>query len=238
MELIGLHGFRQDGRHCDELRKINCKLGVLPQADGSAVFEVGNTKVMAAVYGPHEPSSVLRHKVPHDRALLNCVFSMATFSTTERKKRPTGDKRSQSFSINLKQAFDSVVLTHLYPRSQIDLYVQVTQSDGANYAACINAATLAFIDACIPMKDYVSACTASIVDEKGVLDVSYLEESQGCPVLTLALLPRSEEIVVTDMNARLHLDHLPNMLDFAMKGCKDIFSVMESATRAHVNSKS
>ena len=109
MELIGLHGFRQDGRHCDELRKINCKLGVLPQADGSAVFEVGNTKVMAAVYGPHEPSSVLRHKVPDDRALLNCVFSMATFSTTERKKRPTGDKRSQSFSINLKQAFDSVV---------------------------------------------------------------------------------------------------------------------------------
>ena len=229
-----MQGFRQDGRRCDELRRIDCKLGVLPQADGSAVFEIGNTKVLAAVYGPHEVSATQKHKMTHDKALLNCVFSMATFSTTERKKRPTGDKRSQSFSINLKQTFDSVLLTNLYPRSQIDLYVQVTQSDGANYAACLNAATLAFIHACIPMKEYVVACTASIVDEQGVLDVSYLEESQGCPVLTLGVLPRSKQIVVTDMNARLHLDHLPKMMDFAMKGCEDIFTVMERTTRDHV----
>ena len=237
MELLGFQGFRQDGRLPDELRKITCELGVLPQADGSALFEQGNTKVLAAVYGPHEPSPAIKHKVPFDKALLNCVFSMATFSTAERKKRPTGDRRSQSYSISLKQAFESSVLSNLYPKSQIDLYVQVTQSDGGNYAACVNAGTLAFIDACIPMKDYVTACTASIVDEQGILDVSFLEESQGCPILTLGTLPRSEQIVITDMNAKLHLDHLPKMLDFAMQGCRDIFNVMEEATRLHVASK-
>jgi len=37
-----------------ELRRIRCSLGVFAQADGSAYLEQGNTKVLAAVYGPHE----------------------------------------------------------------------------------------------------------------------------------------------------------------------------------------
>ena len=37
------------------------------------------------------------------------------------------------------------------------------KADGGNYCACVNAATLALIDAGIPLVDYVSACTASLV---------------------------------------------------------------------------
>ena len=38
------------------------------------------------------------------------------------------------------------------------------KADGGNYCACVNAATLALIDAGIPLIDYVSACTASLVN--------------------------------------------------------------------------
>ena len=62
----------------------------------------GNTKVLAAVYGPHESRSG-KAKSVHDRAILNCQFSMATFSTGERKKRPHGDRKSLHISMNLKQ---------------------------------------------------------------------------------------------------------------------------------------
>lgn len=47
-------GLRLDGRRPDEIRKLCSKLGVFSQADGSAYLEQGNTKVLAAVYGPHE----------------------------------------------------------------------------------------------------------------------------------------------------------------------------------------
>lgn len=50
-QLIGL---RIDGRKPNELRKIQCEIGVFAQADGSAVLSQGNTKVIATVYGPHE----------------------------------------------------------------------------------------------------------------------------------------------------------------------------------------
>ncbi|XP_014749687.1 PREDICTED: exosome complex component RRP41 [Sturnus vulgaris] len=60
LELVSDAGFRADGRRPDELRKVRARLGVLARADGSAYLEQGNTKVLAAVYGPHEVSGVLQ----------------------------------------------------------------------------------------------------------------------------------------------------------------------------------
>jgi exosome complex component RRP41 len=54
MDLLSFKGLRLDGRRANELRQIRCKLGVFSQPDGSAYLEQGNTKVLAAVYGPHE----------------------------------------------------------------------------------------------------------------------------------------------------------------------------------------
>lgn len=54
--MLSDQGLRLDGRRPGELRKLSSKLGVFSQADGSAYIEQGNTKVLAAVYGPHEVS--------------------------------------------------------------------------------------------------------------------------------------------------------------------------------------
>lgn len=53
-ELLSKIGLRLDGRRANELRRIRCKLGVFTEPDGSAYLEQGLTKVLAAVYGPHE----------------------------------------------------------------------------------------------------------------------------------------------------------------------------------------
>ena len=53
------------------------------------------------------------------------------------------------------------------------------QADGGNYCACVNAATLALIDAGIPLKDYVTACTASLVLDTPLVDISSLEATTG-----------------------------------------------------------
>lgn len=57
-DLVSEQGLRLDGRRPNELRKIKCHMGVFKQADGSAYLEMGNTKVLVAVYGPHQVHKV------------------------------------------------------------------------------------------------------------------------------------------------------------------------------------
>merc|ERR1711971_835610 len=118
---------------------------------------------------------------------------MGTFSTQDRKRRPRGDRKSQEMTSHLKQTFDAVILTELYPKTQIDIFVEVLQSDGGNYCASVNASTLALIDAGIPLKDYVTACTAGYIHDRVLIDVNNQESSiGGGSELTLAMLPKSE----------------------------------------------
>lgn len=123
MDLVSDQGLRIDGRRPKELRKIRCRLGVFTQPEGSAYLEQGNTKVLAAVYGPHQVRN--RSKALHDAAVVNCQYSMATFSTFERKRRPRGDIKSTEMTLHLKQAMQASIKTELYPYSQIDIYLEV-----------------------------------------------------------------------------------------------------------------
>jgi len=233
-ELLSDQGLRLDGRKANELRRIQCKMGVYGQADGSAYLEQGNTKVLAAVYGPHEMRGS-RQRPLFDAVVVNCQYSMAVFSTGERKRRPRGDKKSMEMSQHLKQTFEATIKTELYPRSQIDIFVEVLQADGGNYCACVNAATLALIDAGIPLKDYVSACTASLVADTPLVDVSSLEATTGGPELTVAAHPKSGQIVLLEMSHRFHLDHLSEVMDVALAGCKDIYTILDKVVRKHVS---
>uniref|UniRef100_A0A8C2RFT5 Exoribonuclease phosphorolytic domain-containing protein n=1 Tax=Capra hircus TaxID=9925 RepID=A0A8C2RFT5_CAPHI len=124
LELLSDQGYRVDGRRAGELRKIQARMGVFAQADGSAYIEQGNTKALAVVYGPHEIRGSRARALP-DRALVNCQYSSATFSTGERKRRPHGDRKSCEMGLHLRQTFEAAILTQLHPRSQIDIYVQM-----------------------------------------------------------------------------------------------------------------
>lgn len=176
-----------------------------------------------------------RSKANHDGAVVNCQYSMAVFSTGERKKRPRGDRKSSEMSIHLRQALMAAIRTELYPLSQIDVYVEVLHADGGVYSACVNAATLALIDAGIPLKEYVCSCTASLANnDVPMVDVSYQEEIIGGPTLTVAALPISGKIVLMEMSQRFHLDHLPKVLEKALVGCKDVRDILDQVVRAHI----
>jgi exosome complex component RRP41 len=116
MEYVSLEGLRLDGRRPKETRQIRCQMSVLPNADGSALFEAGNTKVLAAVYGPREAAN--RSQSLHDRALVQCEFSMASFATGERRRRTKGDRKSVEMGLVIKQALETAMITELLPRSQ------------------------------------------------------------------------------------------------------------------------
>nr|KAF6404742.1 exosome component 4 [Rousettus aegyptiacus] len=179
-----------------------------------------------------------RSRALPDRALVNCQYSSATFSTGERKRRPHGDRKSCEMGLQLRQTFEAAILTQLHPRSQIDIYVQVLQADGGTYAACVNAATLAVLDAGIPVRDFVCACSAGFVDGTALADLSHVEEAAGGPQLALALLPASGQIALLEMDARLHEDHLERVLEAAARAARDVHTVLDRVVRQHVREPS
>jgi exosome complex component RRP41 len=57
-----------------------------------------------------------------------------------------GGKQSQELSLLIQQVFESSVLTELSPRSQIDIYIQVLQSDGGKNNMSMEIDSLTFFD--------------------------------------------------------------------------------------------
>lgn len=54
VEYVSPEGLRLDGRRPNEARTMNARMGILSNVDGSAIFELGNTRVLATVNGPRE----------------------------------------------------------------------------------------------------------------------------------------------------------------------------------------
>lgn len=172
-EFISVAGLRVDGRRSEEVRRIRTRFGLFQRVDGSAYYEQGNTKVVAVVYGPRE----LRGAAPgagatangsdggQPRAVVHCEFAQATFATSERKAPRAGERKRTESALALKQIFEACVQTQLYPRSQIDVFVQVLQADGGELPASINAVTLALIDAGIALDDFVVASSAGYLQQ-------------------------------------------------------------------------
>ena len=108
---------------------------------------------------------------------------------------------------------------------------EVLQSDGSNFAACVNAATLAIIHAGIAIKDIVCACSAALLQDKSVIDVNYAEESLGSgstPIMTVAILPKEKQILSLEETGRIHLDKMNELMERAMEGCQDVLHVMKA----------
>ncbi len=120
-------GKRLDGRGFEELRPIKIEVGVLKRADGSCYFELGENKVIAAVYGPKEMHP--RHAQDAKMAVVKFRYNMAPFSVDDRK-RPGPDRRSVEVSKVSREAFEPVIMREFYPKAAIEVYVGRTRGRG------------------------------------------------------------------------------------------------------------
>ena len=82
------------------------------------------------------------------------------YASAERKTRGPRDKRNLEVAATIEKCFQQVIMTHLFPRSQFNINIHVTQEDGGVLPAAINATTLALVDAGIPLNDMLVACVS------------------------------------------------------------------------------
>jgi len=224
--LIDEKGRRLDGRLPNELRPIKIMAGVLNRADGSAYVEWGNNKILAAVYGPREVHP--RHLQNPQKAIVQCRYNMAAFSVQDRK-RPGPDRRSIEISKILSEALESVVLVERFPRTTIDVYLEVLQADAGTRCAALTAASVALADAGIPMKDLIPACAVGKVGGRVVLDLFKEEDNYGEADLPIAIIPRTKELVLLQMDGHLTVEEFKEGLKMAYEACEKIYELQKQA---------
>jgi exosome complex component RRP41 len=224
--LINEQGIRTDGRKIDELRPVRIEAGILKNADGSAYIEFGKNKIMVAVYGPKEVHP--KHMALSDRGVLRCRYHMAPFSVEERKN-PAPSRREIEISKITKEALEPTLILEDYPRTAIDVYIEILQSDGGSRCAGITAASVALADAGINMRDLVAACAAGKVSDTIVLDINDEEDKEGQADMPIAYLPNLKYVTLMQVDGVLSKEEYKKCLDMAIQGCMKVYQLQKEA---------
>ncbi len=228
-KLIDKKGLRLDGRKPDELRPVKLEVGVIPNADGSAYIEQGKNRILAGVYGPREVHP--KHLALQDRTVLKCRYHMAPFSVQERKS-PAPSRREIEISKVIRESLEPSVFMEYYPRTMIDVFIEVLQADGGTRCASITVASLALADAGIPLKDLVVACAAGKADDTIVLDLMDEEDKLGKADVPVALMPSLNGITLLQMDGKLAHEEFETVVNMAIEGCKKIYPMQKEALKA------
>lgn len=224
---------RTDGRKFDELREMKAAVGVVPRADGSAMFSFGNTIAIAAVYGPRQLHP--QHLQDPRKGVLRCNYDMLSFSVPERKK-PGPTRRSQEISKVTEWALSEVVNLEEFPNTVVDVHISILQADASTRCAGINAAALALAHASVPMKEIVSAVSIGKVDDKIVVDVNKeeedYEEGSGSTDIPLAFLARSKKIALFQLDGEIEFEQLKEAIETGEKACKKVYEIQKEALKS------
>ena len=223
---------RLNGRKFDETRKIEAKAGVIPRADGSAMFKIGNTWAYAAVYGPRN----LHPKFLQDpsKGILRCNYNMMPFSSSGDRVRPGSSRRSKEISLVTEKALLPILDLSEYPNSVVDVFIEFPQTEAGSRCAGICAAAMALADAGLAMKDLVAAVSVGRVDDKLVVDLDYNEESyEEGPVadIPIAMSPNYGKVTLLQMDGLISKEQLKKVIEMGKKACKDIYEVQRKALK-------
>jgi exosome complex component RRP41 len=227
-KLIDKKGLRLDGRKADELRPVKLEVGVISNADGSAYVEHGKNKILAAVYGPREVHP--KHLALQDRTVLKCRYHMAPFSVQERKS-PAPSRREIELSKMIRESLEPAIFMEYYPRTMIDVFIEVLQADGGTRCASITAAALALADSGIPMRDLVVACAAGKIDNTVVLDLMDTEDKLGSADVPVAMMPNLNAVTLLQMDGILTREEFETAVNMALEGCRKIYAMQKEALK-------
>jgi exosome complex component RRP41 len=224
---------RFDNRKFDELRPISAKTGIIKRADGSAMFKIGDTIALAAVYGPRELYPKFLQSP--EKGILRCNYNMISFSGSGERVRPGPTRRSREISLVMEKALMPVLDLSDYPNAVIDVFVELLQTDSGTRCAGITAAAMALADAGIPMKDLVSSVSVGLVGNTIVVDLNKeeedYEEGSGSVDIPIAMTPRTNEITLLQLDGKISKDKLFEALQLGKKACYEIYKVQQKALK-------
>ncbi|PIN89618.1 exosome complex exonuclease Rrp41 [Candidatus Pacearchaeota archaeon CG10_big_fil_rev_8_21_14_0_10_34_76] len=226
---------RHDGRAADEMRPMVAKVGIIPNADGSAMFSFGKTIAIAAVYGPRTLHP--QHMQNPATGILRVNYDLLSFSVADRKK-PGPSRRSKEISKVTEWALAPVLNLEEFPNTVVDVEIYILQADASTRVAGINAAAMALAHAGLPMKDLVTAVAVGKIDKELIVDVDKEEEDfregEGATDFPLAKVSTKDEFTLLQLDGKIQPDLIPKALDMATKACEKIYELQKAALKESI----
>src|SRR3989441_12165785 len=235
---------RTDRRAADELRPVKIVPGFLANAEGSALIEMGNTRVICAASVEDKLPPHLRNQ--RTEGWVTAEYGMLPRSTHTRSAREIGrggpSGRTHEIQRLIGRSMRAIANRKLIGERTITLDCDVLQADGGTRTAAITGAYVALYMAVkrmkdvrmiaeVPVRQYLAAVSCGIVDGTPVLDLDYTEDFQASTDLNCVMTEdgRLVELQATAEGAPYTRADLDSMLGLTFKGIKELIVAQKRA---------
>jgi ribonuclease PH len=233
---------RIDDRAFDQLRQAKITPNFMPNAEGSALIEMGNTKVICTASIEEKVPMFMRNQ---GRGWVTAEYAMLPRATNTRTQRETGVRvsgRSQEIQRLIGRSLRAVIDDKLLGERQIFIDCDVLQADGGTRCASITGACVALALAIKhllkngkikknPLISEVAAVSVGIVKGVAVLDLNYEEDSTAEVDMNVVCTGSGKfiELQGTAEREPFSKDQMDEMLALAEKGINQLFTIQRYA---------
>ena len=229
---------RRDGRAADQLREIRIERNVTKFAEGSALIEVGDTKVLCTVSVENGVPPFLRDS---GQGWLTAEYAMLPRATMTRTSRGKTSGRTFEIQRLIGRSLRSVVELSMVGERTLRVDCDVLQADGGTRTAAITGAYVALHDAVTymqtkgmlnawPIRNMCAAVSAGLVEGRAILDLNYDEDSGAQTDLNFVMADDGGiiEVQATAEDEPFPRQSLDELLELCRKGAEDLFAVQKN----------
>lgn len=233
---------RFDGRKNNELRKIKITRNYISHAEGSALVEFGNTRVICTA---SVDDKVPPFKKGTGEGWVTSEYNMLPRSTQVRNVRDISklklNGRANEIQRLIGRSLRSVVDLKLLGERTIIIDCDVIQADGGTRTASITGGFVALMDACswlmnkkliseIPIQHFVAAVSTGLVKEQEMLDLCYEEDSNATVDMNVVMTDEGQliEVQATGEMSPFSRQSMNTMLDMAEEGIRELIAIQRA----------
>ena len=239
---------RIDGRKHNEMRPVHISVHTNKYAEGSALIEVGDTKVMC--------TATVEDRVPvfmkgQGKGWVTAEYSMLPRATHARNQREAtrGKLSGRTMEIQrfIGRAIRSAVNLRALGERTFILDCDVIQADGGTRTAAVTGSFVALILAIdhvakqhkfrtLPITDFIAAVSVGIIDNQPRLDLNYYEDSKAKVDMNIVMTASQKlvELQGTGEDQPFYRQELDQLLELGEHG---ISQMMQQQKQALANIK-
>ena len=236
---------RIDARALDELRTVTLETGFVKFPEGSVLITCGNTKVLCCA----SVEQFAPKHVPEGTGWVTAEYSMLPRANRERSRRDISklklSPRSAEIQRLIGRSLRAAVDLSLLPDLTITVDCDVLQGDGGTRTASVTGGFVALALACrklvkegvlprSPIRHYVAAVSAGIVDEQPMLDLCYEEDSSAQVDLNCVMNDEGQliEIQGTGEGRAFTIEEQRVLVELCQKGIRELMAKQRAVLEA------
>lgn len=177
-------GIRPDGRRLEEIREVECEVGILPRVHGSGLFRRGQTQVLtSATLGAMEEVQRLEGILEEEFKRFMHQYNFLPFSVGEVRPLRGPSRREVGHGALVEKALENIVPPEKEFPYAIRLVSEVLESNGSTSMASVCASSLALMDAGVPIQKAVAGISIGMVSKgeefRLLTDIQGIEDKYG-----------------------------------------------------------